>query len=100
MWRKGFDYAHGTGHGVGINVHESGVRISPLSNVPMRKGQVVSIEPGIYEPGFGGVRLENIGHVVPASGKPGMLTFEVLVYIGFEPKLIDESMLTAQEKNG
>jgi Xaa-Pro aminopeptidase len=98
MWRKGFDYAHGTGHGVGINVHESGVRISPLSNVPMRKGQVVSIEPGIYIPGFAGVRLENIAHVVEAKNQPGFLTFEPLVYIGFEHELIDESLLTNEEK--
>ena len=64
----------------------------------MKPGQVVSIEPGIYIPGFGGVRLENIGIVKEHPLNEGFLCFESLVYIGFEPKLIDESLLNAQEK--
>lgn len=98
MRKKGYDYAHGTGHGVGINVHEPGVRISSISTVPMKEGQVVSIEPGIYLPGFGGVRLENIAFVEKHPQFPGMLRFKPLVYIGFDPALIDMKLLNDEEK--
>jgi len=98
MRRKGYDYAHGTGHGVGISVHEPGVRISTISNLPMKLGQVVSIEPGIYIPGFGGVRLENIAYVIKHPTFPGMLCFKTLTVIGFDPALIDMNMLSNDEK--
>lgn len=98
MYRHGYDFAHGTGHGVGIHVHEPGVRISSKSTAPMKAGQVVSIEPGIYIPGFGGVRLENIAYVEKHPDFEGFLRFKNLVYIGFEPLLIDESLLNEQEK--
>ena len=98
IFDEGMNYAHGTGHGVGIHVHEGGVRIG-ASTLPVKERQVVSIEPGIYLPGFGGVRLENIALVVKDEKNPGFLKFEPIVYIGFEPSLINEQMLTAQEKN-
>lgn len=98
MRKHGFDYGHGTGHGVGIHVHEPGVRISPISNVPMKEGQVVSIEPGIYIRGYGGVRLENIAYVEAHPEHKGMLRFKPLVYIGFEPNLIDMNLLNSEEK--
>jgi Xaa-Pro aminopeptidase len=98
MRKKGYDYAHGTGHGVGINVHEPGVRLSSISLVPMRPGQVVSIEPGIYIPGFGGVRLENIALVERHPEFPKMLRFRPLVYVGFEPSLIDMGLLNEEER--
>jgi Xaa-Pro aminopeptidase len=96
--KKGYDYAHGTGHGIGIHVHEPGVRISSISNVPMKAGQAVSIEPGIYLPGFGGVRLENIVYVEKHPEFPGMLRFKPFVYIGFDPALIDMKLLNDEEK--
>lgn len=98
LYRHGYNFRHGTGHGVGIHVHEGGVRISPLSDAPMKEGQVVSIEPGIYEPGYAGVRLENIAYVEAHPEHSGYLRFRPLVYIGFEPKLIDDSLLTDEEK--
>lgn len=97
MRQYGYDYAHGTGHGVGINVHEGNFRISPTSSIPLRAGQVGSIEPGIYIEGFGGVRLENIAIVKKHPTLKGMLCFENLVYIGFDHSLIDFSLLTSQE---
>ncbi len=97
MRKKGYDYNHGTGHGVGIHVHEPGVRVSSISNLPMKEGQVVSIEPGIYIPGFGGVRIENIGYVEKHPDYPGMLRFKCLVWIGFEPALIDRDLLNSEE---
>ncbi len=98
LYQYGYDFAHGTGHGVGIHVHEGGVGISPARNYLMQAGQVVSIEPGIYLPGFGGVRLENIAIVKDHPEYEGFLCFENLVYIGFDPLLIEESLLTDQEK--
>lgn len=98
MRKKGYDYNHGTGHGVGIHVHEPGVRISSVSSVPMKAGQVVSIEPGIYIPGFGGVRLENIAWTQKHPDFPGMLRFQCFVYVGFDPALIDMNLLNDEEK--
>jgi Xaa-Pro aminopeptidase len=98
MRKKGYDYNHGTGHGVGVHVHEPGVRLSSISNVPMKAGQVVSIEPGIYVPGFGGVRLENIAYVEAHPSYPNMLKLNSLVYIGFDPALIDMNLLNDEEK--
>lgn len=97
MMRHGYDYAHGTGHGVGIHVHESGVRLSSLSTIPMKERQVVSIEPGIYIPGFGGVRIENIAVVEKHPEFEGFLKFRSLVYIGYEQSLIDRSLLNDEE---
>lgn len=52
-------FGHGTGHGVGIDVHES-PRISRFSNEKIKAGMVFTIEPGIYIPDVGGVRIEDM----------------------------------------
>ena len=52
-------FGHGLGHGVGLATHE-GPRLSPLKPVKLRKGMVVTVEPGIYIPDIGGVRLEEM----------------------------------------
>ena len=52
-------FGHGLGHGVGLAVHEA-PRLSPLSNQKLRAGMIVTVEPGIYLPGWGGIRLENM----------------------------------------
>lgn len=59
--KRGFgDYfGHGTGHGVGLDVHER-PSISPSSKDKLKPGMVFTIEPGIYVPGFGGVRIEDM----------------------------------------
>lgn len=54
---KGF--FHGTGHGLGLDLHEL-PRISERSNDVLRAGHVVTVEPGLYYPGIGGVRLEDV----------------------------------------
>lgn len=55
-------FGHGTGHGVGLAVHET-PRISPLGKGVLEEGMVFTIEPGIYIPGWGGVRLEDMVRV-------------------------------------
>ena len=95
----GYEYAHGTGHGVGVNVHEAGYSLNPLSKVPLLAGRVGSVEPGIYLPGVGGVRLENIMIVEQRDSRRGvpMLGLKSLVKIGFFWPLIDLELLTKDE---
>ena len=59
--REGYgdDYRHGTGHGVGIEIHEQPV-LSPVSKQTLAPGHVVTVEPGIYLPGRFGVRIEDM----------------------------------------
>jgi Xaa-Pro aminopeptidase len=52
-------FTHGLGHGVGIEIHED-PRLSPKSETILKKGMIVTVEPGIYFPNWGGVRLENL----------------------------------------
>lgn len=55
----GENFGHGLGHGVGLAVHEA-PRVGPLGNTDLKPGMVFTVEPGIYLPGKGGVRLENM----------------------------------------
>jgi Xaa-Pro aminopeptidase len=57
-------FFHGTGHGLGLEVHEA-PRISPTSKDTLRVGHVVSVEPGLYYPAVGSVRLEDVALVTP-----------------------------------
>lgn len=52
-------FGHGLGHGVGLAIHEA-PRLSPLQDIPLKSGMVVTVEPGIYLPEWGGIRLENM----------------------------------------
>ncbi len=55
----GKNFGHGTGHGLGLDVHE-GPRLSRFGKDKLKAGNVVTIEPGIYLPGWGGVRIEDV----------------------------------------
>lgn len=52
-------FGHSLGHGVGLAIHEA-PRLSPLQDAPLKTGMVVTVEPGIYLPEWGGIRLENM----------------------------------------
>ncbi|MDP1974465.1 MAG: M24 family metallopeptidase C-terminal domain-containing protein, partial [Alphaproteobacteria bacterium] len=102
LWQEGLDYDHGTGHGVGcyLNVHEGPQRISKApNNVALRKGMILSNEPGYYVAGEYGIRIENLV-AVQESGNTNnrpMLSFETLTYAPIDRHLIDKNLLTQVE---
>ncbi|MDD3150384.1 MAG: M24 family metallopeptidase [Candidatus Gastranaerophilales bacterium] len=89
----GFKFAHGTGHGVGISVHDGIPHISPSegAKIPLKSGMVFTIEPGLYNENWGGVRLENTVYL--DNGK-----IKTLVKSNFDKKLINLEMLNDEEK--
>ncbi|KAJ8026346.1 Xaa-Pro aminopeptidase 1 [Holothuria leucospilota] len=107
LWEDGLDYLHGTGHGVGsfLNVHEGPQRVSyrlDSKETPLMAGQFISDEPGYYEDGQFGVRIENIVLVKPAKTRhnfrdKGFLTFETVTLVPIQTKLIEASLLTEKE---
>jgi Xaa-Pro aminopeptidase len=94
----GFDYGHGTGHGVGIvlNVHEEGARLSPKSVKPLKEGMVLSDEPGYYQEGDFGIRIENM--LAVSDLDKSTYTFSVLTLIPLELKAICIDLLSSEEK--
>ncbi|MEW5737192.1 MAG: aminopeptidase P family protein [Thermodesulfobacteriota bacterium] len=64
----GDKFGHGLGHGVGLAVHEA-PRLSPLSEAILAPGMIATIEPGVYLPGLGGVRLENMVAVTETGAR-------------------------------
>lgn len=92
--KEGYDYLHGTGHGVGILVHEEGIRFSKASTFGLTDQAVVSVEPGIYLEGQGGVRVEN---VVALHRESDGYRFENLVFVGYDWSLVDLAALTDEE---
>jgi Xaa-Pro aminopeptidase len=67
----GDDFGHGLGHGVGLDVHEA-PRLSRESTDTLAVGNVVTVEPGIYLEGLGGIRIEDL--VIVRDGAPEVLT--------------------------
>ena len=103
LWRAGLDYDHGTGHGVGsvLAVHEGPANISAVHRpVPIAEGMVLSDEPGYYEPGSHGIRIENLLLVVRAefaNAKRPFLAFETLTLAPIDRRCIEKSLLDDEE---
>jgi Xaa-Pro aminopeptidase len=103
LWQAGHDFDHGTGHGVGsyLSVHEGPARISKLGTVPLKRGMILSNEPGYYRADAYGIRLENLILVTegPAAADAEKPTnaFETLTLAPIDMRLIEPGMLTAEE---
>ena len=104
LWRAGLDYDHGTGHGVGsyLSVHEGPASISRAARpIKLAPGMILSNEPGFYQPGAYGIRLENLLLVRPAAiatAQRAFLCFETLTLAPFDRALIDPARLAADER--
>ncbi|EEY04959.1 aminopeptidase P family protein [Brucella neotomae] len=103
LWKHGFDYAHGTGHGVGsyLSVHEGPQSISRKGAQELLPGMILSNEPGYYKPGAFGIRIENLIIVTEPEVLPGgdipMMGFETLTFCPIDRRLVDKALLTQEE---
>ncbi|RZC87008.1 hypothetical protein C5167_041937 [Papaver somniferum] len=92
LWKNGLDYRHGTGHGIGPQAR----------NVPLQASMTATDEPGYYEDGNFGIRLENVLIVNDADtkfnfGDKGYLSFEHITWAPYQIKMMDTSMLVPDE---
>jgi len=109
LWDVGLDYGHGTGHGVGhfLNVHEGPMAIHYrfyADDPGLEKNMFLSNEPGYYEDGEFGIRIEDIVQIVDAKVDQdfkgtGALTFRTITMCPIQTKLIDRKLMTAAEKS-
>ena len=103
LWSAGLDFDHGTGHGVGtyLGVHEGPQRISKGPNtVGLEPGMMLSNEPGYYAAGAFGIRIENLivveERAIDGGDRP-MLGFETITLAPIDRRLIEQSLLSAEE---
>ncbi|HVX91919.1 MAG TPA: aminopeptidase P family protein [Xanthobacteraceae bacterium] len=103
LWSAGLDFDHGTGHGVGsyLSVHEGPPRISKVGPTALKRGMILSNEPGYYKTGAYGIRIENLVLVTeapPVAGAEKALnTFETLTLAPIDRRLIEPRLMTAEE---
>jgi Xaa-Pro aminopeptidase len=102
LWQVGLDYDHGTGHGVGtyLSVHEGPQRISKLpAKAALKPGMIVSNEPGYYQVGDYGIRIENLVEVVEIddTGETTVLGFRYLTCAPMDLTLVARPLLTDDE---
>ncbi len=99
LWQGGFDFDHGTGHGVGsyLSVHEGPQSISKRGHVVLEPGMILSNEPGYYKTGAYGIRIENlllVGAAAPIDGgERPMMGFETLTLVPIDRRLVDPVLL-------
>ena len=99
LWQGGFDFDHGTGHGVGsyLSVHEGPQSISKRGHVVIEPGMMLSNEPGYYKTGAYGIRIENLLLVTAPTpidgGDRPMMGFETLTLVPIDRRLVDPALL-------
>lgn len=100
LWQNGFDFNHGTGHGVGflLNVHEGPQRISCRAedDAPLKEGMITSDEPGLYVEGKFGIRHESL-LLCETDKKTGFLNFSPLTLVPFDREGIEKKYLTSRQ---
>lgn len=96
---EGIDFAHGTGHGVGcyLAVHEEAASISPRGETALKEGMLISNEPGYYQEGDYGIRIENLV-LVHDDEEGDELYFETVTLCPIDSTLIISDMLSAPER--
>ncbi|MEI6679632.1 MAG: aminopeptidase P family protein [Mariniphaga sp.] len=102
LWDKGLNYGHGTGHGVGhyLSVHEGPMSVRPENNnEPIRAGQILSDEPGLYREGKYGIRIENVlvCNNDCQTDFGNFLSFDTLTMCPIDRKLINPELLSIDE---
>jgi Xaa-Pro aminopeptidase len=103
LWQAGLDFDHGTGHGVGsyLSVHEAPARISKLGSAPLKRGMILSNEPGYYRAGAYGIRIENLILVTEATpvadAEKPLNAFETLTLAPIDRRLVVPALMTANE---
>ncbi len=104
LWQAGLDFDHGTGHGVGsyLSVHEGPARISKLGTVALRRGMILSNEPGYYKTAAYGIRIENLVLVIaapePVAAEKPLNAFETLTLAPIDRRVIETGMLSPKER--
>jgi len=112
LWEDGLDFRHGTGHGFGsfLNVHEGPTLISFRESTrgcyfstPLRANMTVTIEPGYYEDGHFGIRIENCYRIVDAKtphnfGGTKFYAFEPFTLVPIQMRAVDASLLTHEQR--
>src|SRR3954454_7450364 len=104
LWAAGLDFDHGSGHGVGsyLSVHEGPARLSKLGTVPLKRGMILSNEPGYYKTGAYGIRIENLVLVTTAPSVAGaekpIFAFETLTLAPIDLRMVKADMLNVEEK--
>lgn len=108
LWKHGIDYLSGTGHGIGyiLNVHESPNgfrwRMIPgrMDSAVLEEGMVTTNEPGIYEDGSHGIRLENelVTRKQEENKYGQFMDFEVVTFAPLDLDAVNPEMLNAEEK--
>jgi Xaa-Pro aminopeptidase len=105
LWDAGLDFAHGTGHGVGVymSVHEGPQSISPRGEAAIEPGMITSNEPGYYKEGHYGIRIENLelarGPDPIEGGDQPMMWFETLTLCPIDVNCIAIDLMTDDELN-
>ncbi len=102
LWSNGLNYGHGTGHGVGhyLCVHEGPMSIRPEYNSePIRAGQIITNEPGLYREGEYGIRIENVLVCKKdfQSNFGSFLSFDTITMCPIDRKLVDRQLLADEE---
>ena len=99
LWEKGLDYNHATGHGVGyfLNVHEGPQVLCKGADDEFTEGMNITNEPGYYEEGKFGIRIENVLFVQRASGIEGYLEFLNVTLVPYDKNLIKVDLLSRDD---
>jgi Xaa-Pro aminopeptidase len=102
LWSKGLNYGHGTGHGVGhyLSVHEGPMSVRPdLNAEPIRAGQIITDEPGVYREGEYGIRIENVLMCQKECQTDfgSFLSFDTITLCPVDRKMVNRQFLTNDE---